>query len=152
MSSACCSAVDRPAFDGQSMLPTVATHTARSSRATGGGADCARAEAAAPARISRAARRVTRDDMREGGRCGGGTCRRTNDAWRRSGATFVLYSDRHHSILPHRGQPEDASVDAQIARLAPLPAEVARHRLAHHLLPRFRVAVLIDGAHRTAHE
>src|SRR5215204_4509905 len=41
-SSVCCSAALSPAFDGQSMLSTVATQTARSSRETGGGALCAR--------------------------------------------------------------------------------------------------------------
>ena len=38
ISSACCSAELSPALDGQSMFPTVATHTARNSRGTGGGA------------------------------------------------------------------------------------------------------------------
>jgi hypothetical protein len=37
-SSACCSAVLSPDLEGQSMFPTVATHAARSSRGTGGGA------------------------------------------------------------------------------------------------------------------
>src|SRR5204862_3710628 len=64
----------------------------------------------------------------------------------------VLYSGRQHAVLSHRGEPEDAPVDAEVARRAPLPPEVARHRLAHHLLPRFRLTVLVHGAHRGAHD
>jgi hypothetical protein len=33
-----CSSVDRPRFDGQSILLTLATHAPRNSRSTGGGA------------------------------------------------------------------------------------------------------------------
>src|SRR5690242_2339431 len=43
ISSAFCASVESPGFDGQSMLPTVATHTARNSRGTGGGAVSAEA-------------------------------------------------------------------------------------------------------------
>src|SRR5678816_146255 len=147
ISSACCSLADSPAFDGQSMLSTVATHTARSSRATGGGSDWARS-GAAPARVSRAAaRRAMRDDVKAG-RCEGGkgTYERLVAPDRRHG--FVLYSARHHTILPHRWETEDAPIDAEIARRTLLPPEVARHRFAHHLFPRLRLAILVDGAHR----
>src|SRR4051794_39986974 len=37
IASACCSCVDSPGLLGQSMLPTVATHTPRNSRGAGGG-------------------------------------------------------------------------------------------------------------------
>src|SRR4051812_38827349 len=37
MNSCCCFSDDKPGFDGQSIFSTVATHTPRNSRATGGG-------------------------------------------------------------------------------------------------------------------
>src|SRR3954447_8329752 len=43
MISFCCSAVLRSGDEGQSMLPTVATHAARSSRGAGGGSSGERA-------------------------------------------------------------------------------------------------------------
>src|SRR3954468_4535904 len=43
IASACCSCVDSPGLLGQSMLPTVATHTPRNSRGAGGGWSCAAA-------------------------------------------------------------------------------------------------------------
>src|SRR5829696_901346 len=87
-SSACCSAALSPAFDGQSMLSTVATQTARSSWATGGGAVRARGGGSAGedqqgGETGDAKRHGGDAEVRRRGR------EHSNDAWRRSGATFV---------------------------------------------------------------
>src|SRR5258705_4556090 len=115
-SSRCCSSADRPALDGQSMLSTVAIHTARSSRGIAGalsradraGVAWARADAAAPSRkVRTTARRVMRYVMREARREQG-----TRGA--EVSAPRRLYSDRDRTILTHRRKPEHAPIDVQI--------------------------------------
>src|SRR4051812_12050559 len=50
------------------------------------------------------------------------------------------------------GRLYDPTVEIQVFRRGLLPAEVAGHRLAHHVAPAFGVLVLIDRTHRGAHE
>src|ERR1051326_3821494 len=51
-----------------------------------------------------------------------------------------------HRRLPY------TPVEVEILRRRLLPAEVSRHRLAHHVPPAFWILILIDGANRCTHE
>src|SRR3954467_1556339 len=57
---------------------------------------------------------------------------------------------------PHRssahGRLHYSTIKVQVFRRGLLPAEVTRHRLAHHIAPAFGLLVLIDRTHRGPHE